>query len=79
MENNKTIYEVLRIFDLEDILMDSNNIPPYRFRVELLRELGGTQYKVRVSRMETFEMIPSSLSGLKLPNRNGPAHRGRCC
>jgi len=22
---------------------------------------------------------PSSLSGLKLPNRNGSAHRGRCC
>ena len=52
------LFEVVRTLDMAEIPLETD-VPSYRFRIELLKQLGHTRYHARVYRKETFRVQPT--------------------
>ncbi len=53
----KSLYEVVKIFDVEPFQAGDGDA--FRFRLEVVRELTGGLYKGKVFRLETYRLQPT--------------------
>lgn len=58
VEPQPPLFEVIRTVDMAEIHPEID-VPSYRFRIELLKQLGHKRYHARVYRKETFRVQPT--------------------
>lgn len=68
----KTLYEIVKVFDLESI--EVNDDEEFRFRLEVMCDMSSKLYSGRVYRLETYRLRPTfpQLNG-KLPDYTNDA------
>lgn len=64
---NSKIFEVVKTLELEPILSNEGRGEPFKYRIEILKEMGADNCFARVYRRETYRLNPTFGQGRQIP------------